>query len=92
MATTATTEADIWAELVAPDQPDFAPEAARGLLDLKFSKQTLRRIRQLLSKNNRGGLDAEERILLERYLRVGQTLDLLHAKARISLKHVGEVA
>jgi hypothetical protein len=40
-------------------------------------------MRQLPRKNNRGTISAEERVALERYLRVGRLLDLLHANARL---------
>src|SRR5438094_457490 len=44
------------------------------------------RCRNQLRQNNRGTISAVERVTLERYLRVGQMIDLLHAKARVSLK------
>jgi hypothetical protein len=44
-------------------------------------------MRGLLQKNNRGTITGEERVVLERYLRVGRFLDLLQAKARVSLQH-----
>ena len=85
------TEADILEELVAPTEADLPPDSARALLRFKFPAATLRTIRRLLRENNRGTIDAPDRVLLERYLRVGQMLDLLHAKARLSLnKHCGK--
>lgn len=84
------TEADILAEVVAPDVADLGPEAARSLLGFKFSKQATRRIRQLLRKNNQGTITAAERLTLERFLRVGQFLDLVQAKARLSLQQAAE--
>ncbi len=78
-------EADILHDIVGPDQPGLNPEVARFLLELKFSDKAARQIRRLLQKNNRGAVDAQERLLLERYLRVGQFLDLLQAKAKRSL-------
>ena len=51
---------------------------------------TTKRIRQLLQKNNRGTISAAERLTLEKYLRVGQLLDLLHAKAKLSLHQNGD--
>jgi hypothetical protein len=64
---------------------DLTPEAARGLLTLRFDAQTTRLIRRLLQQNNRGTISAEDRLALEKYLRIGQFLDLLQAKARQSL-------
>jgi hypothetical protein len=43
-------------------------------------------MRRLVQKNNRGTITAGERVALEKYLRVGQFLDLVHAKARLSLR------
>jgi hypothetical protein len=87
MATNSTiTEAEILEEVVAPQEARLSPEAAQAFLALKFGRATSHRIRQLLSKNNRGTITAEERIDLEKYLRVGQLLDLLHAKARLALQ------
>jgi len=72
-------------EIIGPDEPGFTREAARSLLRLKFGRRASQRIRRLLQKNNRGTITAPERLLMERYLRVGQFLDLVHAKARLSL-------
>jgi hypothetical protein len=79
------TEADILADVIGSDNDKLSPEAARAILNLKFGKTATREMRQLLKKNNRGSITAEERVLLERYLRVGRFLDLLQAKAKLSL-------
>ena len=87
MATAPTiSEADILAEIVAPGEPGMSSDAARAILALKFKKDAEQRIRKLLRKNNQGKLTDEEQALLEKYLRVGQFLDLVQAKARLSLK------
>ena len=80
-------EADILEDLMPTSQPGLKPELARFLLNLKFNRKATQHIRRLLRRNNRGTIDAQERLLLERYLRVGQFLDLLQAKARLSLEH-----
>lgn len=86
-ATTAPmTEADILGQVITPTTGDLSPEAARSLLSFSFDRPTTNRIRQLLRRNNRGTITADERIVLEKYLRVGQLLDLLHAKAKLSVK------
>ena len=79
-------EADILTRVVASARPDLNPEAARSFLALKFDSATTKRIRQLLQKNNRGTISEAERLTLDKYLRVGQLLDLLHAKAKLSLQ------
>jgi hypothetical protein len=80
------TEAEILERVIAPAAADLSPAAARSLLTLAFDRPTTTRIRQLLRRNNRGTITADDRVALERYLRVGQLLDLLHVKARLSLK------
>jgi hypothetical protein len=90
MATTATTEADILEEIINPRESGLSPDAAKSLLQLAFSKGATKRIRQLLQKNNKGTISAGERITLDRYLRVGQFLDLIQAKARLSLRASGD--
>jgi hypothetical protein len=86
------TEAGILEKVVAPREGDLSPEAARGLLSLKFDRDTTQTIRKLLRQNNRGTITAEDRMALEKFLRVGQLLDLLHAKARLSLQGQGRTS
>jgi hypothetical protein len=86
---TTLSDAEILEHVVSPVQGGLPPDAARAILELKFDKDAARRIRQLLQKNNRGAISAEERITLERFLRMGKFIDLLHAKARLSLKEAG---
>ncbi len=88
-STNSDSEADILAKVVAPDKPGLSLAAARSFLDFKFDAATTKRIRQLLRKNNRGSISAAERCTLEKYLRVGQLLDLLHAKAKLALAQAG---
>jgi hypothetical protein len=86
------TEADILEKVIATKEGKFTPEAARALLTLHFDRDTTGTIRKLLRANNRGTISAEDRLTLEKYLRVGQFLDLLHAKARWSLRRNGRTA
>jgi hypothetical protein len=78
-------EAEILEDIVDTGQAELTPEVARFFLQLRFSRKTAQQIRRLLQKNNRGAINAQDRLLLERYLRVGQFLDLLQAKAKLSL-------
>lgn len=57
------TEAGILENVVAPATADLNPEAARGLLSLKFDSDTTKTIRKLLRENNRGTISGEHRIL-----------------------------
>jgi hypothetical protein len=79
-------EAEIIEKVVAPRSGRFTAEAARAILALTFDRPTTSRIRRLLKKNNQGTISSDDQLALERYLRVGQLFDLLHAKARLSLK------
>ena len=81
------TEADILAEVVAPQNPTLNQEVSRALLAVGFNDAAKNRIRELLQKNNAGTITAGEKSDLEKYLRVGQFLDLMQAKAHLSLQH-----
>ena len=78
------TEADILTEIIAPDKPGLDPDAARAILRLQFNNHARERIRQLLDANNRGKISDAEHAELQKYLRVGQFIDLMQAKARLS--------
>jgi len=80
-----TTATEILDQIVEPTAPTFAPEFARMVLGLHLSDAAQDRVRDLLRCNNAGTLSASEKAELESYLLVGQFLDLLQAKARISL-------
>jgi hypothetical protein len=83
------TEADILAQVVAPGEPGLPAESARAILDLHFDQAALRRMGVLAEKNNQGILTVAESEEMEKYLRVGNFLDLMQAKARLSLKSTG---
>ena len=88
-ADTPLTEADILNEVIAPERAGLNREAAQAILALGFSQDASDRIRELLDAGNRGVISVSERADLDKYLRVGQLLDLLQAKARISLAAFG---
>lgn len=80
------TATEILGEVIQPVEPSFAPEFAQMMLGLHLSESAQGRVRDLLQRNNAGTLNATEKADLENYLLVGQFLDLLQAKARISLQ------
>jgi hypothetical protein len=82
-----TTAAAILDEVIAPIEPAFAPDFARMVLSLHLSNVAQDRVRDLLGKNNAGTLNATEKAALDSYLLVGQFLDLLQAKARLSMQN-----
>jgi uncharacterized protein YnzC (UPF0291/DUF896 family) len=53
---------------------------------MRFSKSDLDRIQNLVTKNQENALTSAEKDDLEGYLRVSAFVDLMHAKARRSLK------
>src|SRR5688500_17724667 len=83
---TPNTESDILQSLVFPFDEDMDPQLARALLRIRFGREATTQINQLLRKNQRGVISAEERIVLEKYLRVGKFIDVLQAKAHKALK------
>jgi len=79
------TEAEILERIISSMDETLPPKTARSLLEVQFPARELTSIRKLLRRNNSGAITAAERVTLENYLRVGQFLDLLHAKAKSSL-------
>jgi hypothetical protein len=85
-------EAAILARVIQPDHDDLPLAAARVLLKLEFTSDDRQRMHELAVKNQDGKLSSTERQELDSYLRVGRLLDLLGAKARLSLKKRGHNA
>jgi hypothetical protein len=77
------TEADILAQVIHPDQPGLPRELARAILDLRFDQAAVERMNELAEKNRQGTLTDAERADMEKYLRVGNFLNLMQAKARL---------
>jgi hypothetical protein len=82
-------EAAILARVIEPDKPTLSPAAARSLLELEFTPEDEARMHQLLDRNQQGRLTKQERHELETYRRIGRLIDLLCAKARVSLYKAG---
>src|SRR5205814_362436 len=79
-------EAAIWERLIHPERDDLSPDAARSLLELTFGKEDRQRAHELVVRNQEDALSAKEQTDLQTYRSVSYFLDLLHAKARLSLK------
>ncbi len=58
----------------------MSPETAAALLRFRFNNAAAARMNELAEKNRQGTIAPSERALLERYLRVGNFLSLIHAK------------
>ncbi|MFO0805407.1 MAG: hypothetical protein U0791_20070 [Gemmataceae bacterium] len=76
--------------LVFPFDEDLDPAAARLLLRIRFDRAATKHLNQLLRRNQRGVISADERIVLEKYIRMGKFIDVLQAKARKALKVAGQ--
>lgn len=80
------TESEILSDVIAADQGDLTPDVARSLLRWKFTERALAHMNELADRNGKGIATAAERQDLDKYLRVGSLINILQAKARLSLK------
>lgn len=85
---TIATETEILEQVMQPDGTGMSAEAARALLGFRFNDSAVARINELAEKNRQGSLTPSERALLERYQRVGNFLNLVHAKAHCALSEL----
>jgi len=85
----ASQETEILARVVGPENPNFTPEVARSILELRFSPADNDRMNELAAKARQGALSEEEESGLHAYLFVGAMVDLMHSKARLSLRESG---
>jgi hypothetical protein len=81
----ASTETEILEQAIEPSGRGMSAEAAKALLGFRFNESAVARINDLAEKNRQGTITTTERALLERYQRVGNFLNLIHAKARCTL-------
>jgi hypothetical protein len=88
MSAPSSSEAAILSRVIQATEATWSPEAAKALLDLRFTEEDKQRMHDLAVKNQRGELSPEDERELDSYVRVGRFLDLLAAKARKSLKYV----
>jgi hypothetical protein len=85
---TTISESDILNEMVSPDVQDFPPEAAQALLSLRFTARAVERMDELAEKNRLDAISPGEKEEMAKFMRVGNLLSFLKAKARLSLsKH-----
>ena len=81
-----TSEAAILSRLVRPEAGGLTVEAAEGLLSLRFEGRDLDRMHELATRNQEDRLTPAEKEEMDNYRRVCFLLDLMHSKARRSLK------
>ena len=85
-ASTISQETEILSAAIPTENPSLSSEAARSILALKFSDEDNERMNMLAAKARQGSLDSQEESVLSAYLLVGSLVDLMHSKARLSLK------
>ncbi len=81
-----TSDVAILSRLIRPEADNLSASAAEGWLAIRFEKSDLDRMHELVTKNQDDKLTAKEKTELENYRRVSFLLDLMHSKARRSLK------
>ncbi len=80
-------DAAIIARMVRPDEADLSEDAAEAVLGIfRLDQDDQDRMHDLLVKNQNDALTPAEKEELESYLRISLLIDLMHAKARFSLK------
>ena len=86
-AQTPNTEAAILTRIIHPERDDLPEGSAQVLLRFRLDQIDLERMHELAVKNQDDALTPAEKLELESYLRVAYFFDLIHAKARHSLKN-----
>jgi hypothetical protein len=77
---------DLISRMLRPEAGGFSQELAAYILNLNFTEEEHARIDVLARKCNQGTLSAEERAEYEWYVIMGDFINLIQIKARISLK------
>ncbi len=84
---TGNTEAAIIARMIHPERADLPNDTAQAVLQLlSLDQGDLDRMHKLAVKNQDDALTPAEKVELENYIRVSYFVDLMHAKARLSLQ------
>ncbi|MEX2138660.1 MAG: hypothetical protein WD894_05325 [Pirellulales bacterium] len=81
-----TTDTEILTMIISPQQANLDPPVADSILRLRFSSAQNERMRELAEKGNQGVLTEVEALELASYRRVGNSLSIMQAKPRLSLR------
>lgn len=81
-----TRESAILTRAIKPRAKTFSQPMAKALLQVKLDEKDRARLHELALINQAGKLTTDEANELQSYLNVGMLLDLLQAKARLSIK------
>jgi hypothetical protein len=84
---TSSKDAAIISRMIHPEKADLHKDTAQAVLRLfTFDQKDLDRMHELAIKNQDDALTKADKAELESYLRISYFVDLMHAKARLSLK------
>ncbi len=83
--------AAILGRMIQADRGDFSPEAAEAILKIQFDPRDEARMHTLAAMGQAGELTEREQAEVEEYRRAGYLIDLLQAKARLSLERAAAV-
>jgi len=86
-ATATVTEGEILSHAIETIGQNHWRQVARVLSSLRLPDRDLDRVDYLLERNRAAAITDQERAELERYLRVGNFLDLMRARALRELGH-----
>lgn len=86
MNSATTTEAGILSRLIQPGTGGWDKAAASAILSFSFSEDDRERMLALLEKAKAAELDEAEQTELKSFQKAGRTLELMKARARISLQ------
>ena len=78
-------ESAILNRIVEPQQGRWPPEAAQAVLSLALSPEDREKMNGLAQKSAAGKLTTDEELEIESYRQVCRLVDLLKARARVSL-------
>jgi hypothetical protein len=80
------TEAGILGRIIQPEKGGWDHAASTAILSFSFSDNDRERMHELLELSKTGELSADQREELASYHKAGRMLELLKARARISLQ------
>lgn len=80
-------EAAMLSRVIGPEHGNWPRQAAETILRFAFPARDVKRMNVLAAKARDGDLTSDEQSELESYMRVGRFLELIKAKARLSLQH-----
>ncbi len=86
MNSASTTEAGIFSRIIQPESGGWGAAAAQAILEMAFADADRERMRVLVEKAKADELAETERVELINFQKAGRMLELMKARARISLQ------